>query len=109
MLPKRDHANVHLMRIIARRTLREFWEQHPQAEQPLRSWFREAAAADWASPEDVKRRYRHASILKNNRVVFNIGGNKYRLVVQINYDFKIIYIRFVGTHGAYDKVDAEIV
>ena len=109
MLPKRDHANVHLMRIIARRTLREFWEQHQQAEQPLRSWFREAAAADWASPEDVKRRYRHASILKTNRVVFNIGGNKYRLVVQINYDFKIIYIRFVGTHGAYDKVDAETV
>jgi len=94
------------MRIIARRTLREYWERHPPAEQPLKAWFREAAVSDWASPEDVKRRYRHASILKRNRVVFNIGGNRFRLVVQINYDFRIIYIRFVGFHEAYDKVDA---
>lgn len=97
------------MRIIARRTLREYWERYPQAEQPLKAWFREAAAADWASPEDVKRHYRHASMLGNNRAVFNIGGNKYRLIVQMNYDFKIIYIRFVGSHQAYDKVDAETV
>lgn len=97
------------MRIIARRTLREYWEQHPRAEQPLKAWFREAAASDWASPEDVKRRYRHASILRKNRVVFNIGGNKYRLVVQINYDFKIIYIRFMGSHAAYDKVNPETI
>ena len=97
------------MRIIARRTLREYWEQHPLAAQPLKAWFREAAASDWASPEDVKRRYSHASILKGNRAVFNIGGNKYRLVVHINYGFKIIYIRFVGSHEAYDKVDAETV
>ena len=88
------------MRIIARRTLREYWEQHRQAEQPLKAWFREATASDWASPEDVKRRYRHASILRSN---------KYRLVVQINHDFKIIYIRFVGSHEAYDKVDAETI
>ena len=97
------------MRIIARRTLRDYWERHLLAEQPLKAWFREAAACDWVSPTDVKRRYRHASILKGNRVVFNIGGNKYRLVVQINYDFRIIYIRFVGSHEAYDKVDAETV
>lgn len=97
------------MRIIARRTLREYWERYPPAEQPLKAWFREAVASDWASPEDVKRRYRHASILRGNRVVFNIGGNKYRLVVQINYEFKIVYIRFVGSHKAYDKVDAESV
>ena len=109
MLPKREHANVPLMRIIARRTLREFWEQHRQAEQPLKAWFREAAASDWAGPEDVKRRYGHASILNGNRVVFNIAGNRYRLVVQINYDFKIIYIRFVGSHEAYDKIDAETI
>ena len=83
--------------------------KHRQAEQPLKAWFREATASDWASPEDVKRRYRHASILRSNRVVFNIGGNKYRLVVQINYDFKIICIRFVGSHEAYDKVDAETI
>jgi mRNA interferase HigB len=97
------------MRIIARRTLREYWERNPQAEQPLKAWFREAAEADWASPGDVKRRYRHASILRGNRVIFNIGGNKYRLIVQINYHFKIIYVRFVGTHQAYDKVDAETI
>jgi len=97
------------MRIIARRTLREFWERHAAAEQPLKAWFREAAASEWAGPEDVKRRYSHASILKGNRVVFNIGGNKYRLIVQISYDYKVIYIRFVGSHEAYDKVDAETV
>lgn len=94
------------MRVIARRTLREYWERHPQAAQPLKAWFREAAASDWAGPEDVKRRYRHASILRGNRVVFNIGGNRYRLVVQVNYDFRIIYVRFVGSHEEYDKVDA---
>lgn len=79
------------------------------AEQSLKSWFKEASAASWKTPEDVKRRYGSASFLAGNRVVFNIGGNKYRLIVQINYDFKIVYIRFVGTHAAYDKVNAETV
>jgi mRNA interferase HigB len=97
------------MRIISRRTLREYWARHPSAEQPLKSWFREASVASWNSPEDVKLRYRHASILHGNRVVFNMGGNKYRLIVQINYDFNIIYIRFVGSHAAYDKVNAETI
>lgn len=97
------------MRIIARSTLRDYWEQHPQAEHPLKAWFREAAAADWNSPEDVKRHYGHASFQKSSRVVFNIGGNKYRLVAQINYAFKIIYVRFVGSHEDYDKVDAETI
>ncbi len=97
------------MRIIARRTLREFWVRHPRAEQPLKAWFREAATAHWAGPEDVKRRYRHASILKGNRAVFNIAGNRYRLIVQINYDFRVIYIRFVGSHSDYDKINAETI
>ena len=97
------------MRIIARRTLREYWEKHPTAEQSLKSWFKEASVASWSTPNDVKLRYRHASFLPNNRVVFNIGGNKYRLIVQINYDFKIVYIRFVGSHAAYNKVDAEAI
>ena len=97
------------MRIIARRTLREYWEKYPSAEQALKSWFREASAADWNAPQDVKRRYRHASIVGGNRVIFNIGGNKYRLIVQINYSFKIVYVRFVGTHAAYDKVNAETI
>lgn len=107
--PKTGPCYCFPMRIIARRTLREYLERYPLAEQPLKAWFGEADASDWARPSDLKRRYRHASILRGNRVVLSIGGNKYRLVVQINYDFKIIYIRFVGSHEAYDKVDAETV
>ena len=95
------------MRIIARRTLKVFWEKHRMAEQPLKSWYREAAQADWESPADIKCGYRHASFIKGNRVVFNIGGNKYRLVVHVNYDFRILYIRFVGTHSEYDRINPE--
>lgn len=94
------------MRIIARRTLRTFWERHADAEGPLRAWFAEARAASWQSPADVKARYAAASILANDRVVFNIGGNKYRLVVAVRYDFGILYIRFIGTHAEYDRIDA---
>ena len=93
------------MRIIARRPLRVFWERHADAEQPLRAWFSFASAADWPTPAAVKRDYANASILEANRVCFNIGGNKYRLVVKINYPYRVIYIRFVGTHAEYDKVD----
>jgi mRNA interferase HigB len=95
------------MRIIARRTLKDFWEKHRSAEQPLKAWHREASQATWNGPEDVKRRYKHASFLKGNRVIFNIGGNKYRLVVQVNYPHKVAYIRFVGTHAQYDQINAE--
>ncbi len=94
------------MRIIARSTLRNFWERHPDAEQPLRAWFAEATAAIWKSPEDVKSIYRNGSIIANNRVIFNIKGNNYRLIVHIRYDIGIIFIRFVGTHQEYDKIDA---
>jgi mRNA interferase HigB len=94
------------MRIIARSTLRTFWEKHPDAEQPLRAWFAEASAAIWKSPEDVKSIYRNASIVANNRVIFNIKGNNYRLIVHIRYEIGIIFIRFVGTHQEYDKIDA---
>ena len=97
------------MRIIARRTLKAFWEKHRPAEQPLKAWYREASQAAWEGPEDVKRRYRHASFTKGNRVIFNIGGNKYRLVVRANYEFGIIYIRFVGTHAQYDKINVEVI
>jgi mRNA interferase HigB len=97
------------VRIIARRTLREFWERpgRQDSEQPLRAWFAEAAKADWATPADIKQRHRNASIVGNSRVVFNIGGNKYRLVVAIKYEARIAFIRFVGTHAAYDRIDAE--
>ena len=95
------------MRIIARRALREFWERHRDAEQPLRAWYHDAREADW--PADVKRVYANASVIGENRVVFNIGGNKYRLVVAINYPYRVCYIRFVGTHQAYDRIDAKSV
>lgn len=94
------------MRIIARRTLREFWEVHPDAEQPLKAWFAEAAKAQWQSPNDIKQTYRNASIVGNNRVVFNIKGNDYRLIVHVRYDIGILFIRFIGTHREYDNVDA---
>jgi mRNA interferase HigB len=98
------------VRILSKRTLREFWESSPKyadAEDSLKSWYREAKRASWLTPADVKEQYRNASILKNNRTVFNIAGNKYRLVVEINYALQIIFIRFVGTHQDYDAVDVE--
>ena len=94
------------MRIIAKKTLREFWEKHPDCEQQLTIWFRDTKDANWTKPTDIKREYPNASILENNRVVFNIKGNHYRLIVKINYDYGVIWIRFVGTHAEYDKIDA---
>jgi mRNA interferase HigB len=95
------------MRIIALRTLRDFWEQHADSAAPLRAWYFEARQADWDSPAAVKAKYGSASIVGNNRVVFNIKGNSYRLVVKINYPTRIVYIRFLGTHVEYDRIDAE--
>jgi mRNA interferase HigB len=94
------------MRIIARKALRQFWEQHPDAEQALKAWYHDAKQAAWISPNDIRQVYATASIIANNRVVFNIRGNRYRLVVAINYGYQIIYIRFVGTHQEYDQIDA---
>ena len=94
------------MRIIAKRTLRAYWEDDRRAEQPLKSWYAIAAKADWSSPTDVKTTYRNASIVGNNRVVFNIGGNRYRLIVRFDYTYRIGFVRFVGTHAEYDAVDA---
>jgi mRNA interferase HigB len=97
------------MRVIAVSTLRTFWMRHPDAEQPLKAWFEEATNASWTQPSDIKERYRSASILKNRRVVFNIKGNDYRLVVAIAYKLQVVYVKFVGTHEEYDAVDAETV
>lgn len=94
------------MRIIALKTLRKFWEGHPEAHQPLQAWYEDVRYASWQSPVDIKAVYRNASIIANNRVVFNIKGNDYRLIVAINYRFGIVYIRFVGTHSDYNRVDA---
>ena len=97
------------MRVIAVSSLRAFWERHPDAEQPLKAWYQEACNARWTQPSEIKERYRSASVLKNSRVVFNIMGNDYRLVVSIAYKLQIVYVKFIGTHKAYDAVDAETV
>ena len=99
------------MHVIAPRALIEFYERpgRQDAKGPLKAWNYEAKHAQWASPADVKDQYRSASILKNNRVVFNIAGNKYRLVVRINYDSKAVFVRFIGTHQEYDKINAEVI
>ena len=95
------------MHVISRKTLREFWEAHPDSEGPLKAWHAEAKAALWQTPAQIKARYRTASILRNSRVVFNIGGNKYRLIVRVNYKCGTVYVRFIGTHSDYDRIDAE--
>ena len=95
------------MRVIAKKTLREFWESHPDAEGPLLAWYREVEKEDWDTPAKVKEKYASASIVGNNRAVFNIKGNAYRLIVAINYPYRVVYIRFVGTHAEYDRIDAE--
>lgn len=97
------------MRVIARRALREFWQRHPRAEQPLRAWYVEASKATWSRPQEIKDSYRHVSFMGDNRVVFNIGRNRYRLITHVNYDYSIVYIRFVGTHAEYDRIDPETV
>ncbi|MEX0594083.1 MAG: type II toxin-antitoxin system HigB family toxin [Balneolaceae bacterium] len=94
------------MRIISRKALRDFWLVHSDSGNALASWFSEAKHAKWETPADIKQSYPHASILPGNRVVFNIKGNTYRLVVKINYDYGQVFIRFVGTHAEYDKIDA---
>ena len=97
------------MRIIAAGTLKAFWEQPPyqDAEQPLRAWVHVVRAARWADPVAVKRSFNSADILRDGRVVFDIGGNKYRLVAWVNYAYGVIYVRFIGTHRAYDRIDAQ--
>jgi mRNA interferase HigB len=97
------------MHVVAVKFLREFWEKHPEAEQPLRSWFDEAKKAGWSQPSEIKDKYRSASILKNRRVVFNIKGNDYRLVVSVAYQYQAVYVKFIGTHREYDAIDAETV
>ena len=95
------------MRVIAKKILREFWEKHNDSEDQLKTWYNEASKAKWISPSDIKNGYPKASILKAGRVVFNICGNKYRLIAHINYLRQWVFIRFIGTHEDYDKIDAE--
>jgi len=94
------------MRIISRKALKLFWRAHADAEEPLKSWFHEAGAADWKSFNDIKIHYRSADVLPGNRVIFDIKGTTYRLVVKIHYNTGVIFIRFIGTRAAYDRIDA---
>ena len=94
------------MRVIAKKTLRDFWNKHPDCEQQLKAWYQEAEEAKWKNPAEIKKEYPSASILEDNRIVFNIKGNHYRLIVRINYSYGMVWIRFIGTHAQYDKIDA---
>ncbi len=100
------------MRIIARSAIREFLDDnssHADAKEALEAWYQHTLKADWATPVELKRQFKNASILRDGRAVFNIAGNKYRLVVWINYAYRIVYIRFIGTHVQYDKIDVQVI
>ena len=99
------------MHVISRKKLIKFYEQpgRQDAKGQLEAWYYEAKHAQWESPADVKAQYGSASVIGDNRVVFNIAGNKYRLIARINYDSKTVFVRFVGTHQEYDKIDAEVI
>lgn len=94
------------MRVIARRTLREFWEEHADVEQALKAWFQEVSKSNWVSFQELKQDFPSASILQDNRIVFNIKGNNYRLIVKFNLEYQMAWVRFIGTHAQYDKIDA---
>ncbi|MFI5135561.1 MAG: type II toxin-antitoxin system HigB family toxin [Chitinophagales bacterium] len=97
------------MRIIARRTLREFWGKYPDAEVPLAKWFKEVKKSKWKNFQELKRQFTNASIVGNDRAVFNVKGNDYRIVVAIDFEKQISWIRFVGSHKQYDKINAKTI
>ena len=97
------------MQIIAKRTLRVFWEKHPQAETPLRLWHSQVSHAAWTGPADIRAMYRTVDFVADNRTIFNIGGNKYRIVAHVSYTYQRVLIKFVGTHAEYDDINAESV
>lgn len=97
---------IWVVRVIAKRTLRTFWGKHKNCEQQLKAWYKEVEEAQWKGPGDIKIDYPSASFIRDNRVILNIKGNDYRLIVKINYSYKIVWIRFIGTHADYDKIDA---
>lgn len=108
----RNGTMVPLMRVIARSAIREFLDSdssYVDSKAALEAWYQHTAKADWATPAELKRQFKNASILQDGRVVFNIAGNKYRLVVWINYAYRVVYIRFIGTHAQYDKVDVQTI
>jgi len=98
-----------MKRILAKSTLKNFWEKHPDSEQYLKTWYDTAMNSAWKTPNDVKQSYANASILKDSRIVFNIKGNSYRLVIKFNFDHQLAFVRFIGTHFDYDKIDANTI
>lgn len=94
------------MRVISKRTLREFWQKHNDCKQQLKYWFRETEKANWKNMNELKKDFSSASILKDNKICFDIKGNNYRLITKLNFEYQICYIRFIGTHADYDKIDA---
>jgi len=97
------------LRVIAKKILREFWDKHNDCEQQLKSWYQEASSAEWKNSNEIKLEYQTASIIGDNRVVFNIKGNTYRLIIKLNFDYQMIWIRFIGTHAEYDKINAKTI
>jgi mRNA interferase HigB len=97
------------LRVIDKKILREFWERHNDCEQQLKAWFKEASKSEWTNSNEIKDEYPSASIIGNGRIVFNIKGNSYRLIVKINFDYQVVWIRFIGTHSEYDKVNAKTI
>ncbi len=97
------------MKILKRKTLQDFWTKHANAKGPLQAWFAEVNKANWNDTTDIKAKYSSADFVAGNRVIFNIGGNNYRLIVKVAYKAGIVYIRFIGTHAEYDKIDAETI
>jgi mRNA interferase HigB len=97
------------LRIVAKKILRDFWVKHEDCEQQLKSWFCEAEKTEWENPNQIKKEYPSASILNDNRVIFNIKGNNYRLVVKISYEYQMVWIRFIGTHSEYDKINSNTI
>lgn len=96
------------MQIIALRTLRQFWERHPQAESPIRIWYGITSKAEWASTTDIKTQFGAlVDFVGDNRVIFDLSGNKYRLIVHVSYSYKRVLVKFIGTHAEYDKINAE--
>lgn len=95
------------MRIIAKKTLKDFWQLYPDAQDALEAWYYETLKADWSNPQQIKNQFRNASIIADNRVIFNIKGNHYRLIVKINYSYRVVYIRFIGTHSQYDIIEVD--
>jgi mRNA interferase HigB len=95
------------LRVIAKKILRDFWVTHANCEQQLKSWYQEASTDQWKNPNEIKKAFPSVSILNDHGVVFNLKGNNYRLIVKINYDYQMIWIRFIGTHSEYDKINAE--